>query len=88
MLKTFRTWKATMLYHQTKDPCYVMEYLGHTSLQHTRKYVVLERAMFGSGSEDFVCKVAKSVEEATELIELGFEFVNEINGHFLYRKRK
>jgi hypothetical protein len=28
------------------------------------------------------------VEEATELIELGFEFVNEINDHFLYRKRK
>jgi integrase len=43
-----------MLYHQTKDPWYVMEYLGHTSLQHTRKYVVLERALFGSGSEDFV----------------------------------
>ena len=77
-----------MLYHQTKDPWYVIEYLGHTSLQHTRKYVVLERTLFGSGSEDYVCKVAKSVEEATELIELGFEFVNEINGHFLYRRRK
>ena len=87
MLKTFRTWKATMPYHQTKDPWYV-EFLGHTSLQHTRKYVVLEKALFASGSEDIVCKVAKSVDEATELIELGFQFVNEINGSFLYWKRK
>ena len=27
-------------------------------------------------------------EEGIELIELGFEYVNEINGHHLYRKRK
>ena len=88
MLKTFRTWKATTLYHQTKDPWYVMEFLGHTSLQHTRKYVILEKALFHSTSEDFICKVAKTSEEAVELIELGFEFVNEIQGSFLYRKRK
>jgi integrase len=87
-LKTFRTWKATTLYHQTKDPWYVMEFLGHTSLQHTRKYVMLEKAIYHSYSDDFVCKVAKSAEEAKELIELGFEFVNEIHGSYLYRKRK
>ena len=48
---------------------------------------MLEKALFGSGSEDFVCKVAESVEEATELIKFG-EFVNEIEDYFLYRKRK
>ena len=77
-----------MLYHQTKDPWYVMEFLGHTSLQHTRKYVILEKALYQNQSDDFLCKVARTVKEASELIELGFEFVNEINGSYLYRKRK
>ena len=88
MLKTFRTWKATMLYHETKDPWYVMEFLGHKNLQHTRKYVILESALFRGQNDSFVCKVAKSFEEGVELVELGFEFVNEINGHHLYKKRK
>ncbi len=29
---TFRHWKATTLYHQTKDPYYVKDFLGHKSL--------------------------------------------------------
>jgi hypothetical protein len=32
--------------------------------------------------------VARSVDEAKDLIELGFEFVNEIQWAFLYHKRK
>ena len=88
MLKTFRTWKATTLNHQTKDPWYIMEFLGHTSLQHTKKYVQLERALFQSRSDDFVCKVAKTSDEAVALVELGFEYVNEIQGVHLYRKCK
>lgn len=64
---------------------YVMEFLGHRSLQHTRKYVQLERAMFHSTDDSFICKVAGTTDEATELIELGFEYVNEINGRHLYR---
>ena len=88
MMKTFRTWKATMLYHETKDPWYVMEFLGHKNLQHTRKYVILESALFRGQNDSFVCKVAKTVEEGVELVELGFEYINEINGNHLYRKRK
>ncbi|MBD3207041.1 hypothetical protein GF319_11960 [Candidatus Bathyarchaeota archaeon] len=48
----------------------------------------LEKAIYHNYNDDFVCKVAKTPVEAKELIELGFEFVNEINGSFLYRKRK
>lgn len=77
-----------MLYHETKDPWYVMEFLGHKSLQHTRKYVLLERAIFQRTGDAFVCKVAKDADETKELIELGFEYVNEITGLHLYRKRK
>ena len=38
--------------------------------------------------DSFVCKVANTADEATELIELGFEYVNEINGSHLYWKKK
>ncbi len=88
MLKTFRTWKATTLYHQTKDPWYVMEFLGHRSLQHTRVYVQLEASLFTAENDEWHCKAAKTPDEAVELVERGFEFVNQIGTAYLYRKRK
>jgi integrase len=88
MLKTFRTWKATTLYHQTKDPWYVMEFLGHRSLQHTRVYVQLEASLFTAENDEWHCKAAKTPDEAVELVERGFEFVNQIGTVYLYRKRK
>lgn len=88
MLKTFRTWKATTLYHQTKDPWYVMEFLGHRSLQHTRVYVQLEASLFAAENDEWHCKAAKTPDEAVELVERGFEFVNQIGTVYLYRKRK
>lgn len=35
---TLRHWKATMLYHRTKDPLYVRDFLGHKSMKNTEKY--------------------------------------------------
>ena len=37
-LKTFRHWKATMTYHQTKDILYTQKVLGHKSIQSTLVY--------------------------------------------------
>jgi integrase len=85
---TFRHWKATMLYHQTKDPLRVQRFLGHTSFQHTMVYIHLEEALFQDTSDDYTCKTAVTAEEARALIEVGFEYVNEIQGIHLYRKRK
>jgi hypothetical protein len=64
-----------------------MEYLGHTSLQNTKKYVQIEKAILKEQNKGFVCKVAKTVDEATELIEIGFEYVNEIDHAYLSGKR-
>lgn len=36
---TFRHWKATMLYHQTKDIVYVQQFLGHKRIDNTLLYV-------------------------------------------------
>ena len=87
-LHTFRHWKATMLYHQTKDILYVMNFLGHKSIKNTLIYIQLEEAIFKEESNEYICKVAKNLDEAKELIELGFEYVTEMDGVKLFRKRK
>ena len=77
-----------MLYHQTKDILYVMKFLGHRNIKNTLIYVQLEEALFKNEEEEYVCKVAKTVEEAKNLVERGFEYVCEVEGVQLFRKRK
>jgi len=77
-----------MIAHQTKDPFYVQEFLGHKDIRNTMKYIHLAEKLFKESSNDFICKVAKNIEEATPLIEAGFDFVHEFNGVMLFRKRK
>jgi len=81
---TFRHWKATMEYARTKDILYVMKLLGHKNIKNTLVYTQL----INSKEDEWVCKVAKTVEEAKQLIEAGFEYVDTIDGIHLYRKRK
>lgn len=85
---TLRHWKATMLYHQTPDIMYVMQFLGHRNINNTLKYIQLEGALFKNENEEFICKVASKIDEAKELIEAGFEYVCEFNGIKAFRKRK
>ncbi len=87
MFKTLRTWKGTMEYHRTKDVLYVMQVLGHKNIKNTLIYIQLEEALF-QDQVDFVSKVAKTEAEACVLIEAGFEFVCDFDGHKLFRKRK
>ncbi|MEM1563713.1 MAG: tyrosine-type recombinase/integrase [Candidatus Bathyarchaeia archaeon] len=82
---TLRHWKATMEYHKTKDILHVMEMLGHRNIKNTLVYTQLINS---EGEDEYICKVAKSVEQAAELIEAGFEYVCEIDGIKLFRKRK
>ena len=85
---TFRHWKATMLYHQTKDILYVMRFLGHRNIQNTLIYIQLEEAIFKKENDKFICKTAKTVAEAKTLIEADFEYVCEFDGIKIFRKRK
>jgi integrase len=82
--KTFRHYKATMEYHRTKDILHVMQLLGHKNIRNTLVYTHLVTFE----SDDYVCKVAKTVEEAKTLIETGFEFVTDFQDAKLFRKRK
>lgn len=81
---TLRHWKATMEYASTKDILHVMQLLGHKSIENTLKYTQLVNFK----TDEYVCKVVKSIEEDAQLIEAGFEYVTERDGYKLFRKRK
>ena len=82
--RTLRHFKATMEYHRTKDILHVMQLLGHKSIKNTLVYTHL----VDFGSDEYVCKIAKTVDDAKILIEDGFEYVTDIEGMKLFRKRK
>jgi len=86
---TFRHWGGTMLYHDTKDIVLVMKRLKHKSITSTMIYIKLLNT---NSQEEYVSKVATSLEEAQNLIESGFEYVTEMqSGETTYspfRKRK
>ena len=84
-LKTLRHWKATIEYHRTKDILYVKELLGHKNIKNTLVYTHL---VAFEENDQFIVKVAKTLEEFTELLELGFEYVSEYEGMKVLRKRK
>lgn len=85
-LHTFRHWKATTLYHQTKDPYYVKQFLGHKTMKNTEIYITVEKAIFGEYSDEFT--VTSKPEEIKALLETGFEYVCEKDGLMFFRKRK
>jgi len=81
---TLRHWKATMEYHKTKDILYVKELLGHRNINSTLIYTHL----INFKGEEYYSATAKTVDEAKDLIEKGFEYVTEMDGVKLFRKRK
>jgi len=86
--RTFRHWKGTMEYHKTHDILHVKNLLGHKSVRSTEVYVHLEAAVFRPTNEEFHVKAVKTADEACKLVEVGFEFVDKIEGWHIYRKRK
>jgi integrase len=82
--KSFRHWKATTEYHRTKDILHVMRLLGHKNIRNTLIYTHLVQFE----SDEYVCKVANTLDECTQLVEAGFDFVTDLQGCKLFRKRK
>ena len=85
---TFRHWKATMEYHKTRDILWVMKLLGHHSLKTTMIYIDIEKAIFKKTNDEFTVRVAEDLDEACKLLEVGFEYVTDMEGKKLFRKRK
>jgi integrase len=84
-LRNLRHHYATMLYDKTKDIVLVMQKLGHKKINTTMFYTQL---VTFSEEEEYTVRTASNIKEATDLLEHGFQYVIEIDGTKLCRKRK
>ena len=85
LLQNLRNYSGAQLYYKTQDPIAVMRHLRHKKLETTMHYI---RGITTDEEEEYTCKVAQDIKEATALIEAGFQYVTEMNGMKLFRKRK
>ena len=74
-----------MEYSKTKDLLFVQRLLGHKNINNTMVYVHLTDFQL---EEDYIVKVANSIEEFTSLLESGFEYVSDFEDKKILRKRK
>jgi len=61
--------------------------LGHRNIKNTLIYTQLIKNVDGFDPE-YISKVARTVEEARMLVEAGFEYVCDVDGVKIFRKRK
>jgi integrase len=88
-LHTFRHFKGTTEYHKTKDIIHVKTVLGHKRIESTMLYINIESALYLATSDEWTCKATTDDNEATQLIEAGFEYVMTTpSGLMQFRKRK
>jgi integrase/recombinase XerD len=83
-LYDFRHYFASTLYDKTKDILLVKQQMGHKKLDTTLIYTQL----LNLNEDEWTCKGATTVQQATQLIENGFQYVTEMDGVKLFRKRK
>lgn len=76
-----------MLYHKTKDPYYVKNFLGHKSLQNTEIYINIEQTLFELGNDEFTVKATDKPQEVKSLLEVGFEYVCH-KGRLVFLKKR
>jgi integrase len=86
---TFRHYKGTTEYYKNRDERIVRHILGHRTAHMTDRYIHIVETLYHDDSGEWTCKVAHNEKEATELIEQGFNYVNNMGDTTaLYRKRK
>jgi len=61
-----------------------LQILGHRNINNTLIYTQLANLK----DDDYTSKVAKTTEETCKLVEAGFEYVCNVNGDKIFRKRK
>jgi len=59
--------------------------MGHKKIETTLIYTQL---LHYNEEDEYTCKTATTVEQATQLIEHGFQYVTDIDGIKLFKKRK
>jgi hypothetical protein len=79
-----------MTQHETHDQKQVQLLLGYRSILSSERYVVIEKAVFNqvNADDNFIVKTASTLEEASKLLEVGFEYITDMEGKKLFKKRK
>jgi integrase len=83
-----RHWFGTMQYHKKPDLMHVQKLLGHRNILATQIYINLEHVLFKDGNDEYHVKVAETIEDATKLLAVGYEYVTTMGNKQIYRKRK
>lgn len=83
-MRNLRHHFATLKYDQTKDVLLVKQLLGHKKIETTMFYTQL---ITFTEEDEYTVKTATNVKEATDLIEHGFQYVTEMEGIKLFKKR-
>jgi hypothetical protein len=61
--------------------------MGHRYIQSTLVYVHVAEGLVNY-SDEFTIKIASTIDEFTQLLESGFEYVIDFEGKKVLRKRK
>jgi len=73
-----------MEYQRTKDILYVKQQLGHRNINNTLMYTQL----VNFETDEYHSAVATTIDQAKQLVEAGFEYVTDMEGLKLFRKRQ
>ena len=73
-----------MTYHYTKRILLVKELLGHKRIEKTMKYTHLVKFQ----DSNFDVETATTVDQAKELLKVGFDYIIEKDGVMLFRRPK
>jgi hypothetical protein len=75
-----------MMAHLAKEcePDKLLNVLGHKNIKNTLVYTPLVNLE----GDEYVSKVAWNLEEACKLVDAGFDYVTDVEGARLFRKRK
>ena len=84
-LRNLRHHHACTLYDRTKDILLVKQQLGHKKIETTILYTQL---IHFDEDDYYTCRTAKTIKECADLIEHGFQYVTELDGYKLFKKRK
>jgi hypothetical protein len=78
-----RHWKATIEYHKTKDVLHVKEPRDHKKLDTTSMYIQIAENLFQHEPDAFNVNVARTQEEMTAHLKVGFEWIRKISWSIL-----
>jgi len=84
-LRNLRHHYATNLYAKTKDILLVKQRLGHKKIETTMIYTQL---ISYDEEDNYTSATATNVKEVQDLVNHGFEYVTDIDGIKVFRKRK